>query len=106
MQGDEGEDLVEKQNAEIGLMPVVSNEETEYGYTAENRHMVQSFLDGKRPGGKFQRRPQCDRTPDDGVYECGTGANTGISPSGPGYLHSRCCQRRVESAPKIGLRYI
>ncbi len=47
--GKAGEDLVEKQNAEIGLMPVVSNEESEYGYEAENRHMVRSFLDGRRP---------------------------------------------------------
>jgi len=51
--GSEGEDLVEKQNAEVGLMPVVSNEESEYGYEGENRHMVQSFLDGKRPDENF-----------------------------------------------------
>lgn len=51
--GKAGEDLVEKQNAEIGLMPVVANEETEYGYTAENRHMVQSFLRGRRPEENF-----------------------------------------------------
>jgi predicted dehydrogenase len=49
VKGSEGEDLVEKQNAEMGLMPVVSNEESEYGYENENRHMVQSFLAGKRP---------------------------------------------------------
>ncbi len=53
VRGRAGEDLVEKQNAEVGLMPVVSSEETEYGYTAENRHMVQSFIDGKRPGENF-----------------------------------------------------
>jgi predicted dehydrogenase len=47
--GKAGEDLVEKQNAEIGLMPVVGDEENEYGYTAEDRHMVRSFLDGVRP---------------------------------------------------------
>ena len=47
--GNEGEDLVEKQNAESGGMPVVSNEAEVYGYTAENRHMVESFLAGKRP---------------------------------------------------------
>ena len=47
--GKAGEDLVEKQNAEIGLMPVVSNEESEYGYEGENRHMTQSFLKGVRP---------------------------------------------------------
>lgn len=51
--GSEGEDLVEKQNAEMGLMPVVSNEESEYGYENENRHMVQSFLAGKRPMENF-----------------------------------------------------
>ncbi len=51
--GKAGEDLVEKQNAEIGLMPVVANEESEYGYVAENRHMVQSFLAGKRPAENF-----------------------------------------------------
>jgi predicted dehydrogenase len=53
VRGKEGEDLVEKQNAEIGLMPVVSSEAEEYGYTAENRHMVRCFLDGKRPVENF-----------------------------------------------------
>ncbi len=53
VKGSQGEDLVEKQNAEVGLMPVVSNEEIEYGYTAENRHMVQSFLENKRPEENF-----------------------------------------------------
>jgi predicted dehydrogenase len=51
--GAEGEDLVEKQNAESGEMPVVSSETDAYGYTAENRHMVQSFLEGKRPEENF-----------------------------------------------------
>tara|TARA_Y100000590_G_scaffold158035_1_gene181476 strand:+ start:108 stop:1358 length:1251 start_codon:yes stop_codon:yes gene_type:complete len=51
--GAEGEDLVEKQNAESGGMPVVSNEAEVYGYTAENRHMVESFLAGKRPEENF-----------------------------------------------------
>ena len=51
--GSEGEDLVEKQNAESGGMPVVSNEAEAYGYTAENRHMVQSFMNGKRPEENF-----------------------------------------------------
>ena len=51
--GAEGEDLVEKQNAESGGMPVVSNEAEVYGYTAENRHMVESFLAGKRPDENF-----------------------------------------------------
>ena len=51
--GKAGEDLVEKQNAESGGMPVVSNEAEVYGYTAENRHMVESFLEGKRPDENF-----------------------------------------------------
>ncbi len=36
-----GEDLVEKQNAEQGLMPIVGNESAEYGYEGENRAFVQ-----------------------------------------------------------------
>ena len=51
--GKAGEDLVEKQNAESGGMPVVSNEAEVYGYTAENRHRVESFLAGKRPDENF-----------------------------------------------------
>ena len=44
-----GEDLVEKQNAEQGLMPIVGNEAAEYGYEAENRAFTRSFLDGVQP---------------------------------------------------------
>jgi len=51
--GDTGEDMVEKQNAETGLMPVVADEEAEYGYTGENRHMVQAFRAGRRPRENF-----------------------------------------------------
>jgi len=53
VRGDSGEDLVEKQNAEVGQMPVVADEESEYGYVGENRHMVRAFLDGERPGENF-----------------------------------------------------
>jgi len=53
VQGNAGEDLIEKQNAEIGLMPVVGNEENTYGYDVENRYMVRSFLEGKRPMENF-----------------------------------------------------
>jgi hypothetical protein len=53
VRGKAGEDLVEKQNAEVGLMPVVSDEESEYGYIGENRHMVRSFLSGVRPAENF-----------------------------------------------------
>ena len=47
--GSQGEDLVEKQNAEQGLMPIIPDEAAAYGYVAENRHMVRSFLEGRSP---------------------------------------------------------
>lgn len=47
--GREGEDMVEKQNAEQGLMPLVGNEAAEYGYENENRHFVRCFLEGRQP---------------------------------------------------------
>jgi predicted dehydrogenase len=49
VQGKAGEDLVEKQNAEIGLMPVVANEASAYGYEAEDRHFVRAFLGREEP---------------------------------------------------------
>ncbi len=47
------EDLVEKQNAEQGQMPVLEDEAATYGYVAEDRHMVESFLAGTRPEETF-----------------------------------------------------
>lgn len=44
VKGKAGEDLVEKQNAEIGLMPVVASEPVAYGYEGEDRHFVRAFL--------------------------------------------------------------
>ncbi|MBI1966863.1 MAG: Gfo/Idh/MocA family oxidoreductase [Gemmatimonadetes bacterium] len=49
VRGKAGEDLVEKQNAEIGLMPVVANEAAAYGYEAEDRHFVRVFLGKEAP---------------------------------------------------------
>ena len=49
VQGQAGEDLVEKQNAEIGLMPVVAGEAAVYGYEAEDRHFVRAFLGREAP---------------------------------------------------------
>jgi predicted dehydrogenase len=49
VRGAAGEDLVEKQNAEIGLMPVVANEASAYGYEAEDRHFVRAFLGLEKP---------------------------------------------------------
>jgi len=51
--GKAGEDLVEKQNAEMGLMPVVPSEAAAYGYEAEDRHFVRAFLDGTKPALTF-----------------------------------------------------
>src|SRR6266446_4897325 len=53
VQGKAGEDLVEKQNAEVGQMPVVANEAVAYGYEAEDRHFVQCFLKKQRPSLTF-----------------------------------------------------
>jgi predicted dehydrogenase len=49
VKGRSGEDLVEKQNAEMGLMPVVAGEAAAYGYEAENRVMVDAFRRRKLP---------------------------------------------------------
>jgi predicted dehydrogenase len=53
VKGAAGEDLVEKQNAEQGLMPVLGNEAAEYGYESQDRYFVQCFLDGKQPEESF-----------------------------------------------------
>ena len=52
VQGQAGEDLVEKQNAETGLMPVVANEAAAYGYEAEDRHFVRAFLGARSRGSR------------------------------------------------------
>jgi predicted dehydrogenase len=49
VKGRAGEDLVEKQNAEMGQMPVVANEAVAYGYEAEDRHFVRCFLGKEEP---------------------------------------------------------
>lgn len=49
LQGEPGEDLIEKQNAEQGLMPVIGDEPYTYGYVDEDRHMVQAFRRGEQP---------------------------------------------------------
>ena len=49
VRGKSGEDLVEKQNAEVGLMPVVPSEAAVYGYEAEDRHFVRAFLGKESP---------------------------------------------------------
>ena len=49
VKGKAGEDLVEKQNAEMGLMPVVAEEATAYGYEGEDRHFARVFLGKEEP---------------------------------------------------------
>jgi predicted dehydrogenase len=53
VKGAAGEDLVEKQNAEQGLMPVAADEGADYGYEGENRYFVQCFLEGRQPEENF-----------------------------------------------------
>jgi predicted dehydrogenase len=52
--GKAGEDLLEKQNAEAGLMPVVANEAAAYGYENEDRHFVRVFLGKEEPQLTFE----------------------------------------------------
>jgi predicted dehydrogenase len=52
--GKAGEDIVEKQAAEQGLMPMVTDEASEYGYQDENRHMAERFLAKKKPELTFE----------------------------------------------------
>jgi predicted dehydrogenase len=49
VKGSQGEDLVEKQNAEIGQMPVVPEEAAAYGYENEDRHFVRVFMGKEEP---------------------------------------------------------
>ena len=49
VRGTAGEDMIEKQNAEMGLMPVVPGEAAAYGYEAEDRHFTRCFLGQERP---------------------------------------------------------
>jgi predicted dehydrogenase len=54
VKGRQGEDLVEKQNAEMGVMPVVPEEAVAYGYEAEDRHFVRAFLGKEEPRLTFE----------------------------------------------------
>jgi predicted dehydrogenase len=49
VRGGEGEDLVEKQNAEMGVMPIIPNEPAAYGYENEDRHFVRAFRGLEEP---------------------------------------------------------
>jgi predicted dehydrogenase len=49
VKGKAGEDLVEKQNAEVGVMPVVPEEWAAYGYTGEDQHFTRAFVHKEEP---------------------------------------------------------
>jgi predicted dehydrogenase len=49
VRGAAGEDLVEKQQAETGVMPVVPAEQLVYGYEGEDRHFARVFLGLEEP---------------------------------------------------------
>jgi hypothetical protein len=51
--GGQGEDVVEKQNAEQCLMPVPDDEPGIYGYVGEDRHMGDAFRYGRLPTENF-----------------------------------------------------
>jgi predicted dehydrogenase len=60
--GAQGEDLVEKQNAEMGQMPVVPDEAAAYGYEAEDRHFVRVFQGKEKPLLTFEDGVEVVRT--------------------------------------------
>lgn len=49
LRGMAGEDLLEKQNSEQGQMPLIGNENAEYGYEGENRAFITAFAKGAQP---------------------------------------------------------
>jgi predicted dehydrogenase len=83
--GEAGEDLVEKQNAEQGLMPVVPDEPAHYGYVGENRHFARAFAAGEAPELDFEDGLEVARL----LAACYRSAETGraVDPRDP-ELHS------------------
>ena len=86
-----GEDLIEKQNAEQGLMPIVGNEAAEYGYENENRAFTRSFLDGVQPELNFH----AGRDVTELLMACYMSAEEErVIEWKPSNLDSRTCRRR------------
>ena len=97
VQGEAGEDLVEKQNAEQGLMPVVGNEAAEYGYEGENRYFIQCFLDGRQPGLDFHAGLEVTRLLMTCLHERRAGARDRLPAQGPGHVRTGCRARDLEA---------
>ena len=95
VRGKAGEDLVEKQNAEMGLMPVVANEAAAYGYEAEDRHFVRVFLGKEAAEAHFRRRSRCCENAHDGVSERRAGEDARVPAAG--IWRSSCQRWRRES---------
>lgn len=82
--GGTGEDLVEKQNAETGLMPVVANEAWAYGYEAEDRHFARAFLTGQTPMLTFDDGVEVVRTLMTAYMSAEQGCTLSFPPDGLG----------------------
>ncbi len=74
VRGATGEDLVEKQNAEVGSMPVVANEAAAYGYENEDRHFVRAFLGKEAPLADLRRRTRSGVAADGGYTKAPSSA--------------------------------
>ncbi len=97
VRGKSGEDLVEKQNAEIGLMPVVANEAVAYGYEAEDRHFVRAFLGKEAPRLTFDDGLDVVRMLMAGYMSAETGEDRELSAEGTGSVRAGGCARNVEA---------
>jgi predicted dehydrogenase len=80
--GKSGEDLVEKQNAETGQMPVVANEAAAYGYEREDRHFVRVFLKDEKPALTFDDGLEVVKLLMAGYYSAEQGRTIDFPPAG------------------------
>ena len=96
--GRAGEDLVEKQNAEQGVMPVVPEEYLAYGYTNEDRHFVRAFLGEEKALAHVRRRPRSGEDPDGGISERGAGKDARVSAQGPRCVRAAGGEGNMETA--------
>ena len=87
VKGDAGEDLIEKQNAEQGLMPALEDEAGVYGYTSENRHMVECFRTGATPSETFRDGLAVTETTDGALPFCRARPHRALRRGGPHRLH-------------------